>query len=123
MAARACAPADLENAKARYLGKSGQITEHLKALGALPADEKKARGALINVAKQQVEAALNARREQLLQAELQAQLKGEALDVSLPGRRSSTGGLHPITRARERIEAIFGSMGFDVADGPEIETD
>ena len=121
--ANACAPADLENAKARYLGKSGRITEHLKALGALPADEKKARGALINVAKQQVEAALSARREQLLQAELQAQLKGEALDVSLPGRRSSTGGLHPITRARERIEAIFGSMGFDVADGPEIETD
>ena len=121
---RALAPADLENAKARYLGKAGRITEQLKALAALAPDEKKARGALINAAKQQIEAALNARRDALADAELQTQLKGEALDVSLPGRkRGDRGGLHPISRARERIEAIFGSMGFDVADGPEIETD
>ncbi|MDE2626264.1 MAG: phenylalanine--tRNA ligase subunit alpha [Burkholderiales bacterium] len=121
---RAGTPADLENAKARYLGKSGRITEHLKGLGALAADDKRSRGALINAAKQQIEAALDARRQALAQAELQAQLQGEALDVSLPGRkRGSGGGLHPISRARERIEAIFGSMGFDVADGPEIETD
>jgi len=120
----AATPADLENAKARYLGKAGRITEQLKALAALASDEKKARGALINAAKQQIEAALNARREALADAELQAQLKGEALDLSLPGRkRGHGGGLHPISRARERIEAIFGSMGFDVADGPEIETD
>ena len=122
--ASAHSPAELENAKAIYLGKAGRITEQLKALGALAPDEKKARGALINAAKQQIEAALNARREALAEAELQAQLKGEALDVTLPGRkRGSGGGLHPISRARERIEAIFGSMGFDVADGPEIETD
>jgi len=121
---RAATPADLENAKARYLGKSGRITEQLKALAALAPDEKKARGASINVAKQQIEAALNARRDALADAELQAQLHAEALDVSLPGRkRGAGGGLHPISRARERIEAIFGSMGFDVADGPEIETD
>ena len=121
---KALAPAELENAKARYLGKTGRITEQLKALGALPPEEKKARGALINAAKTQIEAALNARREGLAEAELQAQLKGEALDVSLPGRkRGMGGGLHPISRARERIEAIFGSMGFEVADGPEIETD
>lgn len=117
-------PAELENAKARFLGKSGRITEQMKALAALAPDEKKARGALINAAKQQIEAALNARRDSLADAELQLQLKSEALDVSLPGRRRGTGGgLHPISRARERIEAIFGSMGFDVADGPEIETD
>jgi phenylalanyl-tRNA synthetase alpha chain len=121
--ARAGTPADLENAKARFVGKAGRITEQLKALGALSPDEKKTRGALINAAKQQIEAALNARREALADAELQAQLKGEALDVSLPGRRRGSGGLHPVSRARERIEAIFGSMGFDVADGPEIETD
>ena len=121
--AQASTPADLENAKARFLGKSGRITEQLKALGALAPDDKKARGALINAAKQQIEAALNARREALADAELQTQLKGEALDVSLPGRKRGSGGLHPISRARERIEAIFGSMGFDVADGPEIETD
>ena len=77
----------------------------------------------IYAAKQQIESALNARREALADAELQAQLKGEALDVSLPGRQRGSGGLHPVSRARERIEAIFGSMGFDVADGPEIETD
>jgi phenylalanyl-tRNA synthetase alpha chain len=121
---QATAPADLENAKARYLGKTGRITEQLKALGALSPDEKKARGALINAAKQQIEAALSARRDALAEAELQQQLKGESLDVTLPGRRRGTGGgLHPISRVRERIEAIFGSMGFDVADGPEIETD
>ncbi|MEO5698828.1 MAG: phenylalanine--tRNA ligase subunit alpha [Burkholderiaceae bacterium] len=121
---QATAPAELENAKARYLGKAGRITEQLKALGALAPDEKKSRGASINAAKQQIEEALNARRDALAQADLQAQLRAEALDVTLPGRkRGSGGGLHPISRARERIEAIFSSMGFDVADGPEIETD
>jgi phenylalanyl-tRNA synthetase alpha chain len=121
--ATARTPAELENAKARYLGKSGRITEQLKALGALAADEKKARGALINAAKQQVEALLNERRDALARGELEAQLRAEALDVTLPGRQRGTGGLHPVTRSIERIEAIFGSMGFDVADGPEIETD
>jgi phenylalanyl-tRNA synthetase alpha chain len=122
--AKAAAPAELENAKARFLGKTGRITEQLKALAALAPDEKKARGALINTAKAQIEAALNARRDALADADLQSQLRAESLDVTLPGRkRGSGGGLHPISRARERIEAIFGSMGFDVADGPEIETD
>jgi phenylalanyl-tRNA synthetase alpha chain len=121
--AQAATPAELEDAKARFLGKAGRITEQLKALAALSPEDKKARGALINAAKQQVEAALNARREALANAELERQLKAEALDVSLPGRARGTGGLHPITRAMGRIEAIFGSMGFDVADGPEIETD
>lgn len=120
---QAATPADLENAKARYLGKSGRVTELLKGMAALSPEEKKARGAAINEAKQRVEAALGARRQALADAELQAQLKAEALDVSLPGRRRGTGGLHPVSRTMERIEAIFGSMGFDVADGPEIETD
>ena len=120
---RATAPAELENAKARYLGKAGLITEQLKALGALTPEDKRARGAQINAAKQQIEAALNGRRDALANAELQAQLKGESLDVSLPGRHRGTGGLHPVSLTMERIEAIFGSMGFDVADGPEIETD
>ncbi len=119
----AATPADLENAKARFLGKSGRITEQLKALGPLPPEEKKARGALVNAAKQQIEAALAAAREALGAAELQAQLHAQSLDVTLPGRRAGSGGLHPVTLARQRIEAIFGSMGFDIADGPEIETD
>ncbi|TAK87281.1 MAG: phenylalanine--tRNA ligase subunit alpha [Aquabacterium sp.] len=116
-------PADLENAKARFLGKSGRVTDLLKGLASLAADEKKQRGAAINQIKQQVEEALNARRQALADAELQQQLKAESLDVSLPGRRRGEGGLHPVSLSIERIEAIFGSMGFDVADGPEIETD
>jgi phenylalanyl-tRNA synthetase alpha chain len=121
--AAAATPAELENAKARYLGKAGRVTELLKALATLAPDEKKARGAEINAAKQQVEAALNARRQALADAELEAQLQAEALDVTLPGRQRGAGGLHPVSRTMERIEQIFGSMGFDVADGPEIETD
>ena len=116
-------PADLENAKARYLGKAGRLTELLKGMAALSPDEKKTRGAEINAAKQLVESALNARRHALAEAELELQLKAEALDVTLPGRHRGVGGLHPVSRTMERIEAIFGSMGFDVADGPEIETD
>ncbi len=116
-------PADLENAKARFLGKAGRVTELLKSLAALAVDEKKARGAEINATKQRIEAALMARRQALAQAELDAQLKAEALDVTLPGRTRGSGGMHPVSRTLERIEAIFGSMGFDVADGPEIETD
>lgn len=116
-------PADLENAKALYIGKSGRITELMKGMAALSVDEKKTRGAAINVAKQAIEAALNARRQAMAEAELQSQLKAEALDVSLPGRRRGAGGLHPVSLTLERIEAIFGSMGFDVAEGPEIETD
>jgi phenylalanyl-tRNA synthetase alpha chain len=115
--------AELENAKARYLGKAGLLTELMKGLAALPVDEKKARGAQINQVKQAVEAALQARRQALADAELQAQLRAEALDVSLPGRQRGTGGLHPVSLTIERIEAIFASMGFDVAEGPEIETD
>jgi phenylalanyl-tRNA synthetase alpha chain len=121
--ARAAAPAELEDAKARYLGKAGRLTELLKGLAKLPVDERKARGAAINATKQRVEAALAARRQALAEADLERQLHAEALDVSLPGRQRGSGGLHPVSRTIERIEAIFGSMGFDVAEGPEIETD
>jgi phenylalanyl-tRNA synthetase alpha chain len=121
--AAATTPAELENAKARFLGKSGRLTELLKGLASLSADAKRSRGAEINRAKQAIEAFLVERRQGLADAELQAQLKAEALDVTLPGRRRGSGGLHPITLTMERIEAIFASMGFDVADGPEIETD
>ncbi len=120
---QAATPADLENAKARYLGKAGRITELMKGMGALSVDEKKTRGAAINLAKQAIEIALTERRQALADAELQVQLKAEALDVSLPGRQRGMGGLHPVSLTLERIEAIFGSMGFEVADGPEIESD
>ncbi len=120
---QAVTPADLENAKALFLGKAGRITELMKGMAALSVDEKKSRGAAINVAKQAIECALTARREAQAEAELQAQLQAEALDVSLPGRKRTPGGLHPVSLSTERIEAIFGSMGFEVAQGPEIEAD
>ena len=118
--ARATTPADLENAKAQFLGKAGRVTELMKGMAALSVDEKKTRGAAINQAKQAIEAALNARRQALADAELERQLQAEALDVTLPGRARGQGGLHPVSLAWERIEQIFGSMGFDVGDGPEI---
>ncbi len=116
------APA-LENVKAKYLGKQGSITELMKGLGALSVEEKKSRGAEINVVKQQVEAALQARRQALADAELNVRLSAEALDITLPGRKADAGVIHPVTRTWMRIEEIFNSIGFDVADGPEIETD
>ncbi|NBP44129.1 MAG: phenylalanine--tRNA ligase subunit alpha [Betaproteobacteria bacterium] len=116
-------PADLENAKALYLGKSGEITALLKSLAQLSVEEKKAKGALINQAKQEIESALQSRREHLSNVELNRQLASEALDVTLPGRVRHRGGLHPVSLTLSRIEAIFRSMGFDVAQGPEIETD
>ena len=121
--AQSATPADLENAKAQFLGKSGRVTELMKGMAQLSVEEKKSRGAAINVIKQAIEAALTARRQALRDAELQEQLKAEALDVSLPGRQRGQGGLHPVSLTLERIEGIFGSMGFDVAQGPEIETD
>ena len=121
--AQALTPADLENAKSLFLGKSGRMNELMKGMFALSLEEKKSTGAAINVAKQAIETALTKRRQALTDAELQTQLQAEALDVTLPGRQRGQGGLHPVSLTLERIEAIFGSMGFDVAQGPEIESD
>lgn len=115
--------ADLENAKALFLGKAGRITQMMKGMAALSVDEKKSLGAAINVAKQAIEVALNAQRKALANAEMNKQLQAEALDVTLPGRQRGTGGLHPVSLTLERIESIFASMGFEVAQGPEIESD
>jgi phenylalanyl-tRNA synthetase alpha chain len=120
----ACASVtDLEQAKARYLGKSGVLTEALKGLGKLSAEERPAAGAAINVVKQGVEEALKARRDVILKAEQAQQLASEALDVTLPARTQGKGGLHPVTLTLNRIEQLFHSIGFEVAEGPEIETD
>lgn len=115
--------AALENAKARYLGKTGQITEHMKGLGQLDPEARKAQGAVINAIKQKIEAALTQRRNELQDAQMQARLNAEAIDVTLPGRGRGVGGIHPVMWTWERIETIFRSIGFDVAGGPEIETD
>ena len=114
---------DLEIAKAKYLGKSGLLTDALKGLGKLSAEERPAAGAAINVVKQAVEASLTARREEILNAEQARQLAQEAIDVTLPARAQSQGGLHPVTLTLKRVEELFHSIGFEVATGPEIETD
>ena len=114
---------DLEIAKAKYLGKSGLLTDALKGLGKLTAEERPAAGAAINVVKQAVEAALTARREAILNAEQAKQLAQESIDVTLPARAQGQGGLHPVTLTLKRVEALFHSIGFEVATGPEIETD
>ena len=115
--------ADLEQVKSRFLGKSGSLTELLKGLGKLSAEERPRAGAAINQAKAQAEALVQARRDAILAAELDARLAGEAVDVTLPGRTRGAGGLHPITRAQQHAERLFATMGFEVADGPEIEDD
>ncbi|MDP3210603.1 phenylalanine--tRNA ligase subunit alpha [Methylotenera sp.] len=114
---------DLEIAKAKYLGKSGSLTDALKGLGKLSAEERPAAGAAINVVKQAIEAALTARRESILNAEQAKQLAQESIDVTLPARAQSQGGLHPVTLTLKRVEELFHSIGFEVATGPEIETD
>ena len=114
---------DLEVAKAKYLGKTGLLTDALKGLGKLSNEERPAAGAAINVVKQGVEAALTARREAILNAEQAKQLAQESIDVTLPARTQSQGGLHPVTLTLRRVEELFHSIGFEVATGPEIETD
>jgi phenylalanyl-tRNA synthetase alpha chain len=115
--------AELEAVKARYLGKSGAFAEAMKGLAKLAPEARREAGARINSAKDRIEAALDARREALAAARLDARLAEEALDVTLPGRGLARGGLHPATRTLERVEALFRSIGFEVADGPEIESD
>jgi phenylalanyl-tRNA synthetase alpha chain len=114
---------ELEQVKARYLGKEGSLTGMLKSLGKLSAAERPVAGARINQVKHQIEAALQARRDTLQQQALQQKLAAESLDITLPGRGLGVGGLHPVTRTLERIETLFHSIGFEVATGPEIETD
>ena len=115
--------AALEDARVRWLGKKGTLTEQLKSLGALRAAERPAAGARINQAKQDLQAALEARRAQLQRAAIERELAGGRIDVTLPGRGEEPGGLHPVTRARLRIETLFRRAGFEVAAGPEIEDD
>jgi phenylalanyl-tRNA synthetase alpha chain len=105
----------------QYLGKKGKLTVLLKSLGQLPVEERPAAGEKINLVKRQIQAALEARKTSLVEASLDAQLSQEVIDVTLPGRRQSAGGLHPITITIDRITSIFASAGYDVVEGPEIE--
>ncbi len=113
----------LEAQRVALLGRNGAVTTELKALGALPPDERKTRGAQVNAAKERISAAIHARRRQLEQAALAHRLASEGIDVTLPGRDGRRGTIHPLTRTLERIEAIFARLGYAVAEGPEIEDD
>ena len=125
LAAFAAAPdaPRLEQEKARYTGKSGSLTAMLKSLGTLDPAARREAGAAINAAKARIEDALHARREAIANAELEARLAQETVDVTLPGRGRGRGTVHPVMRTLHRVESIFRSIGFEVADGPEIETD
>lgn len=113
----------LDSARVKFLGKKGSLTAALKGLGALPASERPAAGAAINEAKTKVQALIDAREAALQADQLRHSLERERIDVTLPGRRQSGGGLHPVTQALERMEAIFAGAGYAVVDGPEIEDD
>jgi len=113
----------LEQIRVQYLGKKGELTQVMQTLGKLSPEERPKAGALINAAKTQVQDVLNARKAELEQAALSAKLAAERIDVSLPGRGQASGGLHPITRTLERMEQIFGHIGYSVAEGPEVEDD
>lgn len=115
--------AALEQLRVDLLGKKGRLTDLLKGLGALSADERPAAGAKINEVKQQLQARLNDRKSSMEQAALDAKLQAESIDVTLPGRGQPLGRLHPITQTMERIEAFFTQIGYSVATGPEIEDD
>jgi len=113
----------LDQVRVQYLGKKGLITEQMKSLGKLSAEEKPKAGQAINQAKQAIQQALEARRNELQSTALNAKLAKEKIDVTLPGRGQQTGGLHPVTLTMQRIEQLFVQMGFEVAEGPEVEDD
>ena len=113
----------LEQLRVHYLGKKGELTQVMKTLGNLSAEERPQAGALINAAKDQVQDALNSRKATLEQAALSAKLAAEKIDVTLPGRGQTSGGLHPVTRTLERVEQFFTRIGYGIAEGPEVEND
>ncbi len=115
--------AALEKLRVEWLGKKGRVTDLLKSLGQMDADERPKVGAEINAVKQLLNEQISERKETLQQAAIAAQLAAEALDVTLPGRREDLGALHPITRTIDRMAAYFGALGFEVVEGPEIEDD
>jgi phenylalanyl-tRNA synthetase alpha chain len=114
-------PQALDDVRVQYMGKKGQLTDLLKGLGKLDPSERREAGQKINEAKQQVQTSINARKELLKAEELKAKLEAERLDVSLPGRDSAVGGVHPVTQTIRRIEQFFGDLGFSVKEGPEVE--
>ena len=114
---------ELSEVRVRYLGKSGEMTALMKGLGALSKEERPEAGKILNIARTEIESALESKFAQAEEREKQARLAAEAVDVTLPGKRPARGTLHPITQVREDIVRVFLGMGFEVAEGPEIESD
>src|SRR5699024_7720 len=121
--AQASALRELDEVRVKYLGKKGSISALLKGLGKLSAEERPKAGAVINEARQQVQQAIDERKQALEHAALEQQLASERVDVTLPGRGEKPGNLHPVTRIRRRIEDFFMGLGYDIAEGPEVEDD
>ena len=115
--------AKLDQVRVQYLGKKGSLTKQMQTLGKLAPEERREAGMVINAAKESVEKTIVLRRDVLKKAELDARLVSEAIDITLPGRGQQSGGLHPVTRTMQRIEALFTQLGFEIAEGPEIEDD
>ncbi len=113
----------LDQVRVQYLGKKGALTKQMQTLGKLAPEDRRDAGMVINAAKQTVETNIEQRRDALQKLELDARLASEAIDVSMPGRGQQSGGLHPVTRTMQRIEALFTQLGFETAEGPEIEDD
>jgi len=120
---RAAVPAEVEGLRVHYLGKKGVLTEQLKQLGGLSSEDRPRVGQWVNDAKEILQEALQARKQELENALRQERLARETIDVSLPGRGVRLGGRHPVSRTLERLEGLFATLGFEVADGPEIEDD
>jgi phenylalanyl-tRNA synthetase alpha chain len=120
---KAAVLAELDQVRVAYLGKKGEITGLLKTLGNLSAEERPKAGALINEVKQEVNDAINSAKDKLIAAEINKKLASETIDVTLPGRNSTIGGLHPVSKTIERISEFFKDLAFDVVEGPEIEDD
>jgi phenylalanyl-tRNA synthetase alpha chain len=121
--ARAASSADLEQLRVRFLGRQGRLTQLLRALGALPAEERPLVGAAANEAKRELEALLELRLGETRETERRQERARQRLDLTLPGRRPPLGSRHPLTRIQDEIIAIFGGLGFAVAEGPEVEDD
>ncbi len=115
--------AALDAVRVAYLGKKGELTSRLKDLGQLPAEQRPAAGQAINRIKSEIQGLLEARRSALGDAAIASRLQSETVDITLPGRRNGAGGLHPVTLTMNRIDKMFGKLGFDVAEGPEVEDD
>ena len=114
---------ELDDVRVKYLGKKGELTGLLKGLGKLSPEERPAAGAEINSAKEALQEAISARKADLDNAAIDAQLASETIDVTLPGRNADIGALHPVTQVLRRMEDFFIGVGYEVVEGPEIEDD